>query len=53
MPLTILWGCKMYNPFYWCERDLDQEYLERFGEVQSVNDFVETEMANECNNERR
>lgn len=43
----------MYDPFYWYERDLDQEYLERLGEVQSTNDFIEAEMANECNNEER
>lgn len=42
----------MYDPFYWYERDLDQEYLERLGEVQSTNDFVE-KMANECNDKER
>lgn len=53
MSLTILWGCKMYDPFYWYERDLDQEYLKKFGEVQCTNDFIETEMINEFSDKER
>lgn len=42
----------MYDPFYWYEQELDRDYLERFGEVQSTDEFIETEMANEYNERR-